>query len=98
MIEPFGQNLKPHPELGPLDIPESFPQSMSPVIAGKINFPGPFFNQGIDRLNRKRLFCLPEGWLLDITSRTLKIDPENVFDILLATCGDCIGAVKIIPI
>jgi serine/threonine-protein kinase HipA len=41
---------------------------------------------------------IPEGWLLDITSRTLKIDPENVFDILLATCGDCIGAVKIIPV
>ncbi|MCD6184625.1 MAG: HipA N-terminal domain-containing protein [Deltaproteobacteria bacterium] len=44
------------------------------------------------------LGLLPEGWLLDITSRTLKIDPENVFDILLATCGDCIGAVKIIPV
>jgi len=43
------------------------------------------------------LGLIPEGWLLDITSRTLKIDPENVFDILLATCGDCIGAVKIIP-
>ncbi len=41
---------------------------------------------------------IPEGWLLDITSRTLKIDPENAFDILLATCGDCIGAVKIIPV
>lgn len=41
---------------------------------------------------------IPEGWLLDITSRTLKIDPENVFDILVATCGDCIGAVKIIPL
>ena len=41
---------------------------------------------------------IPEGWLLDITSRTLKIDSENVFDILLATCGDCIGAVKVIPL
>jgi hypothetical protein len=28
----------------------------------------------------------------------LKIDPENAFDILLATCGDCIGAVKVIPV
>lgn len=44
------------------------------------------------------LGLIPEGWLLDITSRTLKIDPENAFDILLATCGDCIGAVKIIPV
>ena len=44
------------------------------------------------------LGLIPEGWLLDITCRTLKIDPENIFDILLATCRDCIGAVKIIPI
>lgn len=44
------------------------------------------------------LGLIPEGWLLDLTSRTLKIDPENSFDILLATGGDCIGAVKIIPI
>ncbi|MFH1147745.1 MAG: HipA N-terminal domain-containing protein [Pseudomonadota bacterium] len=44
------------------------------------------------------LGLIPEGWLLDITSRTLKIDPENVFDILLATCEDCIGAVKVIPV
>jgi serine/threonine-protein kinase HipA len=35
--------------------------------------------------------------LLDLTSRTLKIDPENAFDILVATCGDCIGAVEVIP-
>jgi len=44
------------------------------------------------------LGLIPEGWLLDIMSRTLKIDPENAFDILLATCGDCIGAVTVIPI
>jgi len=44
------------------------------------------------------LGLIPEGWLLDIASRTLKIDPENVFDILLATCGDCIGAAKVIPL
>ncbi len=44
------------------------------------------------------LGLIPEGWLLDLTSRTLKIDPENPFDILLATGGDCIGAVKIVPL
>ena len=43
------------------------------------------------------LGLIPEGWLLDLTSRTLKIDPANPFDILIATGGDCIGAVKIIP-
>ena len=42
------------------------------------------------------LGLIPEGWLLDITSRTLKIDPENSFEILLATGGDCIGAVTVI--
>jgi serine/threonine-protein kinase HipA len=44
------------------------------------------------------LGLIPEGWLLDLTSRILKIAPENAFDILLATAGDCIGAVKVIPI
>lgn len=40
---------------------------------------------------------IPEGWLLDLTSRTLKIDPENVFDLLLRCCKDCIGATSIYP-
>lgn len=56
-----------------------------------------------DPYESERLFpfflgLIPEGWLLDLTSRTLKIDPENPFDILLATGGDCIGAVKIVPL
>jgi serine/threonine-protein kinase HipA len=38
---------------------------------------------------------LPEGWYLDIVSKTLKIDEEDVFGILLATCKDTIGAVSI---
>lgn len=44
------------------------------------------------------LGLIPEGWFLALTSRTLKIDPKNPFDILLATGGDCIGAVKIVPL
>lgn len=40
---------------------------------------------------------LPEGWFLDITCRTLKIDPENKFAILVSTCGECVGAVSIFP-
>ena len=43
------------------------------------------------------LGLIPEGWLLELTSRTLKIDPENAFDILLANGGDCVGAVTVIP-
>ena len=38
---------------------------------------------------------LPEGWYLDIVSATLKIDKNNQFGILIATCEDTIGAVSI---
>ena len=51
-----------------------------------------------DRLFPFFLGLIPEGWLLDLTSRTLKIDPERPFDILLATGADCIGAVKVVSI
>jgi len=40
---------------------------------------------------------LPEGWLLKITSKALKIDKENKFELLLHIGGDTIGAVSIIP-
>jgi serine/threonine-protein kinase HipA len=73
-----------------LSLPDVQPLSLTLPLTDKpyeSEFLFPFF-----------LGLIPEGWLLDITSRTLKIDPENVFDILLATCGDCIGAVKIIPV
>ncbi|OQX27110.1 MAG: phosphatidylinositol kinase [Desulfobacteraceae bacterium IS3] len=43
------------------------------------------------------LGLLPEGWFLDITCRTLKIDSKSKFDLLLATCGECIGAVSVFP-
>ena len=43
------------------------------------------------------LGLIPEGWLLEITCRTLKIDPDNSFDVLLATGGECIGAVTVVP-
>jgi serine/threonine-protein kinase HipA len=41
---------------------------------------------------------LPEGWLLDLSSKTLKISKDDAFGLLLATCGDCIGAVEIEPL
>jgi len=44
------------------------------------------------------LGLIPEGWLLELTSRTLKIDPDNAFDILLATGRDCVGAVSVIAV
>jgi HipA-like protein len=40
---------------------------------------------------------LPEGWLLDVASRKLKISKDDAVGLLLATCSDCIGAVEIEP-
>lgn len=41
---------------------------------------------------------LPEGWLLDISSKALKISKNDAFGMLLATCADCVGAVEIEPL
>jgi HipA-like protein len=38
---------------------------------------------------------LPEGWLLDVTAKKLKISKDDPFGLLLATCRDCVGAVEI---
>ncbi len=40
---------------------------------------------------------LPEGWLLEVASKKLKISKDDAFGLLLATCSDCIGAVEIEP-
>jgi serine/threonine-protein kinase HipA len=40
---------------------------------------------------------LPEGWLLDVASKTLKISKDDALGLLLATCSDCVGAVEIEP-
>jgi len=39
---------------------------------------------------------LPEGWLLELATKKLKISKDDAFGILLATCADCIGAVEIV--
>jgi len=41
---------------------------------------------------------LPEGWLLEISSKKLKISKNDAFGLLLATCSDCVGAVEIEPL
>jgi serine/threonine-protein kinase HipA len=40
---------------------------------------------------------LPEGWLLEIATKKLKIGKDDAFGILLAMCADCIGVVEIVP-
>ncbi len=51
----------------------------------------------------KRLFpffegLIPEGWLLDIASKSWKINRNDRMGLLMACCSDCIGAVSIKPI
>jgi serine/threonine-protein kinase HipA len=41
---------------------------------------------------------LPEGWLLELATRKLKISKDDGFGLLLATCADCVGAVEIVPL
>lgn len=40
---------------------------------------------------------LPEGWYLDIVSKTTKVDSDDSFGLLLATTSDTIGAVTVRP-
>ncbi|WP_289039168.1 HipA N-terminal domain-containing protein [uncultured Zobellia sp.] len=51
----------------------------------------------------KRLFpffegLIPEGWLLDIASKSWKINRNDRMGLLLACCQNCIGAVSVEPI
>ena len=53
--------------------------------------------------NEKRLFpvfdgLIPEGWLLDIASKSWKINIYDRMGLLLACCKNCIGAVSVEPI
>ena len=50
----------------------------------------------------KRLFpffegLIPEGWLLEIASKTWKINTNDRMGLLLKCCSNCIGAVSVIP-
>jgi serine/threonine-protein kinase HipA len=40
---------------------------------------------------------LPEGWLLELATKKLKISKDDAFGLLIATCADCVGAVEILP-
>ncbi len=41
---------------------------------------------------------IPEGWLLDIASKSWKINKNDRMGLLLACCRNCIGAVSVLPI
>ena len=41
---------------------------------------------------------IPEGWLLDIASKSWKINKNDRMGLLLACCQNCIGAVSVVSI
>jgi serine/threonine-protein kinase HipA len=41
---------------------------------------------------------IPEGWLLDIASKSWKINSNDRMGLLLACCKNCIGAVSVFSI
>ncbi len=41
---------------------------------------------------------IPEGWLLDIASKSWKIDPRDRMSLLMACCKDCIGNISVKPL
>ncbi len=41
---------------------------------------------------------IPEGWLLEIASKSWKINRNDRMGLLLACCYNCIGAVSVLPI
>ena len=40
---------------------------------------------------------LPQGWLLELATKKLKLSATDRLGLLLATCADCVGAVEIRP-
>lgn len=40
---------------------------------------------------------IPEGWLLDIASKSWKVNSADRMGLLLACCRNCIGAVSVYP-
>ena len=57
--------------------------------------PEPYVSRGLHPFFEN---LLPEGWLLEVSSKKLKISKQDPFGLLLATCGDCVGAVEIEPL
>ena len=72
-----------------LDRPNALPVSVTLPLR-----PEPYESRGIHPFF---LNLLPEGWLLEISAKLLKISKDDGFGLVLHTCGDCIGAVEVHP-
>lgn len=71
-----------HPNAVPVSL--TLPLRAEPYVSRGLH---PFFEN-----------LLPEGWLLEVSSKKLKISKDDAFGLLLATCDDCVGAVEIEPV
>ena len=54
--------------------------------------PEPYVTKGLHPFFEN---LLTEGWLLEVSSKKLKISKQDSLGLLLATCGDCVGTVEI---
>lgn len=41
---------------------------------------------------------IPEGWLLDITTKNWKLNPNDRMGLLMTCCKDCIGAIGVVGV
>ena len=55
--------------------------------------PEPYVQRGLHPFFEN---LLPEGWLLELATKKLKVAKDDPFGLLIATCADCIGAVEIV--
>ncbi|MEX2186042.1 MAG: HipA N-terminal domain-containing protein [Pirellulales bacterium] len=55
--------------------------------------PEPYVSQGLLPFFEN---LLPEGWLLELATKKLKIAKDDAFGLLVATCADCVGAVEVV--
>jgi serine/threonine-protein kinase HipA len=78
----YSGNWLARPDAVPISV--TIPLREEPYVSNGLH---PFFEN-----------LLPEGWLLEVTSKRLKISKDDPFGLLLATCSDCIGAVEIEPL
>jgi len=73
------------------------PEWLSRADARPISLTLPLQSEPYDSETLHPFFAnlLPEGWLLNVSTRRLKISADDPFGLLLATCADCIGAVEV---
>jgi hypothetical protein len=82
VLESVGEDLPTHAMLGPLDISERLPESMSAIVPTKIDRFGPFFYQAIDGWNEECGIPFPrrEEEIIIIGIVVFEIIPQSFMD------------------